>query len=89
MNQQPAAPGRPARRNLLIGLGAIGIVLLAGAAYGLWYLFLQPAGPAAVANATLPPVPVSSGSPKPLGPGGIVGIWNVDTSIGSFSRPYP
>jgi polyisoprenoid-binding protein YceI len=84
MNQQPAAPSRTGRRALIAGAAIIVIALLAGAAYGVWYLFLQPPGPAAVANATLAPVP-SNASVKPLGADGITGTWNVDTSIGSFS----
>ena len=85
MNQPSTAPGRSGRRVLILGAGAIVIALLAGAAYGLWYLFLRPAGPAGVANASLPAGPVSGASAKPLGPDGIVGAWKVDPSIGSFS----
>ena len=71
---------------LLVGVSLVVIALLAAGAYGIWYLFLQPAGPAAVADATLPPVPVASGgTPKPLGADGVVGSWNVDDTIGSFS----
>ena len=87
MNQQrpSAAPGR---RNPLMVVGAvIALAVIAGTAFGLWYLFLRPAGPAAVADATLPPVPTASAGAtvKPLGSGGIDGKWNVSTTIGSFS----
>lgn len=85
MSQQPAAPSRTGRRALLAGVAVVVIALLAGAAYGVWYLFLQPAGPAAVGNASLAPVP-SNAVVKPLGSDGIAGTWNVDTSIGSFSN---
>ncbi|HEY0444570.1 MAG TPA: YceI family protein [Candidatus Limnocylindrales bacterium] len=33
------------------------VVLLAAGAYGVWYLFLKPGGPAAIAEQSLPPVP--------------------------------
>jgi polyisoprenoid-binding protein YceI len=76
----------PIRRPWVLAVAAIVVVaLLAGAGYGLWYLFLQPAGPAAVSDATLAPVPSGGASIEPLGSGGVVGTWNVDTSIGSFS----
>ncbi|MFI5226286.1 MAG: YceI family protein, partial [Candidatus Limnocylindrales bacterium] len=54
--------------------------------YGLWYLFLQPSGPAAVGDASLAPIPsTAAGSSVPLASGGLAGTWSVDTSIGSFS----
>ena len=87
MNQQrpTAAPGR--RSPLMVVGAVIALAVIAGTAFGLWYLFLRPAGPAAVADATLPPVPSASagGTVKPLGPGGVDGKWNVSTTIGSFS----
>ncbi|HEY8059599.1 MAG TPA: YceI family protein [Acidimicrobiales bacterium] len=71
-------------------------LLLAGA-YGTWYLFLRPAGPAAVGS-TSAPVPTlapaatsspgassSAGSSSAPQTDGIDGTWTVDTSIGSFS----
>lgn len=74
------------RRPLLIAAGAVVLAVLAVGGYGLWYLFLQPPGPAAVADTSLPPVPSSAaGSSQPLASGGINGTWNVDTSIGSFA----
>ena len=65
----------------------IALAVIAGTVYGIWYLFLRPAGPAAVADATLPPVPSASAGAtvKPLGSGGIAGTWNVDTAIGTFA----
>jgi polyisoprenoid-binding protein YceI len=76
-----------ARRPLLIVAGVVLLAILAAGGYGLWYLFLQPPGPAAVADSSLPPVPTSTatGSPQPVASGGIDGTWNVDTSIGSFA----
>ena len=83
--QSPAAPGR--RSPLMVVGAVIALVVIAGTVFGLWYLFFRPAGPAAVADATLPPVPSATAGAtiKPLGSGGIDGTWNVDTSIGSFS----
>jgi polyisoprenoid-binding protein YceI len=65
----------------------VAVALIIGGGFGIWYLFLRPAGPAAVADASLPPVPsASSGATaKPLGSGGVDGTWNVDTSIGTFT----
>ena len=76
-----------ARRPLLIVGGVVLLAILAAGGYGLWYLFLQPPGPAAVADSSLPPVPTSSaaGSSQPVASGRIDGTWNVDTSIGSFA----
>jgi len=94
--QLDGSPGR-SRRPILIAVGVALLAVIAVGGYGLWYLFLQPAGPAAVADTSLPPVPTSaSGSPQPAasqpaassqagGSGGIDGTWNVDTSIGSFA----
>jgi polyisoprenoid-binding protein YceI/nitrate reductase NapE component len=95
---RPDGSARRSRRPIVI---AVGVVLLAVAAvggYGLWFLFLQPGGPAAIADSSLPPVPTSapastqpSASTQPVassksgGSGGIDGTWNVDTSIGSFA----
>jgi polyisoprenoid-binding protein YceI len=76
----PAPAGRShTTRNLLIAL--VAVVVLGGVAvggYGLYYLFLSPAGPAA-ANA--PAIP-SGGPPVP---GSLDGTWNVNTSLGSMS----
>ncbi len=102
MNQPPTSPTpvpSSGSRNARIGIGVlIAAVLLVGA-FGIYYLFLRPEGPAAVADATLPPVvtaapteAASTGSattePAATGPGtanGIDGTWAIDTSIGSFS----
>jgi polyisoprenoid-binding protein YceI len=82
-------------RNLVIAAVAIvlaGLILVGG--YGVWYLFLRPAGPAAVGSTALP-VPsaaaatasataASSTSPASTSAGqagGIDGTWKVDTSI--------
>ena len=74
------------RRTILFVAAAVLVAILAAGGYGLWYLFLQAPGPAAIGDATLPPVATPSGaSSQPLASGGISGTWNVDTSIGSFS----
>ncbi len=79
--RQPANP--PSSRRSLVAGGVVALVLLAaGGAYGLWYLFLRPSGPAAIASATLPPVPSGAAS-SPLASGNLSGTWKVDTSIGS------
>ena len=76
-------------RNLVVAAVAIvlaGLILIAG--YGAWYLFLRPAGPAAVGSSALP-VPssaVASASATAASSsagqgGGIDGTWKVDPSI--------
>ena len=55
---------------------------LAVGGYGIWYLFLQPPGPAAVGNSPVA-VPSNAASGNPLTT--TDGTWTVDTSIGSFS----
>ncbi len=95
---RPAGSPSRSRRPILIAMGVALLAVVALGGYGLWYLFLQPAGPAAVADTSLPPVPTSaSGSSQPAassepsassqsgGSGAIDGTWNVDTSIGSFA----
>ena len=74
MSTDPSVIGRIVHRRILVSL----IVLLVaagtlGVGYGLWYLFLQPAGPAAVADSTLPPVPSSSTASASVGAGGSAG----------------
>ena len=85
---------------LRIGLAAVVLAIVAAGAFGLWYIFLRPSGPAAVADASLvvpsrSPATSSAGSSAAATSsgssssgtlsGGIDGTWNVDTSIGSFS----
>jgi polyisoprenoid-binding protein YceI len=74
-----------------LGLTALLLAVVAGGAFGIWYLFLRPAPPAAVA---LPSIPVSSpgssaaASAEPgasTAAGGLDGTWQVDPSVGSFS----
>ena len=63
MTQPPSSP-TPAptsgSRNARIGLVIAVAIAVLVAAFGLYYLFLRPAGPAAVADATLPPVSTSA-----------------------------
>jgi polyisoprenoid-binding protein YceI len=103
MTQPPSQPAlAPATRGrigrILVGLIAAGL-LLAGA-FGIYYLFLRPEGPAPVGGATLAPVATASpteaasdvaatADPATADPGdgtasGLDGVWTVDTSIGSF-----
>jgi polyisoprenoid-binding protein YceI len=84
-----------------IAVAAVVLAILAAGAFGLWYVFFRPSGPAAVADTNLV-VPsaaatsssaggASAGSGAAAGSssaplsGGIDGTWNVDTSLGSFS----
>jgi len=96
-SRQPT-PAGSGSRTTRVGLGAAVVIVLLLGAFGTYYLFLRPAGPAAVADATLPPVttaaPTDAASTDPAAatadPGtgtaaGIDGTWMVDTSIGSFS----
>ncbi len=76
--------GLGSRRNAGIVAGIVVVVLIVVAGYGLWYLFLRPAGPPAIAGESLAPLPSLSSNPA-LPTGGVAGTWNVDTSIGSFS----
>jgi polyisoprenoid-binding protein YceI len=65
--------------------GALAVIVVMAAAvggYGIWYLFLQPPGPAAVGNSPVA-IPSSAASGNPLTT--TDGTWQVDTSIGSFS----
>ncbi|MFI5199428.1 MAG: YceI family protein [Candidatus Limnocylindrales bacterium] len=79
----PAGTASHRRRNLLIVATIVVVVLVLAGAYGLWYLFLRPSGPAAVSGEGLIAVPTASSAPLPAG--GSDGTWNVDTSIGSFA----
>jgi polyisoprenoid-binding protein YceI len=76
---------RPVLVRLALAVILVGIV--AGGGYGLWILFLQPPGPAAVNVSTVPiPSIAASGSGSlPTTPASFDGTWKVDTSIGLFS----
>jgi hypothetical protein len=76
---------RPVLIRLALAVILVGIVV--GGGYGLWILFLQPPGPAAVNVSTVPiPSIAASGSESlPTTPASFDGTWKVDTSIGSFS----
>ncbi len=49
----PPAARAGGRRALVIGLAAVILVVVVAGAYGLWYLFLRPSGPAAVGAPSL------------------------------------
>ena len=87
MSRQPAPSARSGRSPIIYVVALVVIAALVAGGYGVWYLFLRPAGPAAVADATLPPVPgaTTGETAIPIGPGGVDGTWNVDTSIGTFT----
>ena len=67
MTRPPAAPGATRPRGFLqsawlrLALGLAAVMIVGGAAYGAWYLFLRPAGPAPV---DLSALPVASASPN-------------------------
>jgi polyisoprenoid-binding protein YceI len=69
------------RRVAVVVIAAVLAALLLAGGYGIWYLFLRPAGPAAI-DVTSTALPSSLPSSAPL-TGGIDGTWQVDTSIGS------
>jgi polyisoprenoid-binding protein YceI len=92
---------RSAANVLRIGVAVVVLAIVAAGAFGLWYIFLRPSGPAAVGDAALV-VPSKAAATSSAGAssaatsssassssdplsGGIDGTWNVDTSIGSFS----
>ena len=83
--QEQAKPDARRRAALAVAI-IILVAVIAAVGYGLWYLFFQPSGPAAVGDAPLAPIPsAAAGSTVPLASAGLDGTWNVDTSIGSFS----
>ncbi len=75
--------GDTRRTVVTVAIAVVVAALLLGGGYGTWYLFLRPAGPAAVGE-TAVPLPSTVGTAQPL-TGGIDGAWKVDSSIGSFS----
>ncbi len=60
--ERPSSRARSSRNPLIYVVLAILVAGLAAGGYGIWYLFLQPAGPAAVGQATLAPIPTTSSS---------------------------
>ena len=69
-----------ARRIAMLVIAALVLALLVAGGFGIWYLFLRPAGPAAI-DAASTALPSSLPSSAPL-TGGLDGTWKVDTSIG-------
>jgi hypothetical protein len=74
-------------RLLAIALAVVLLVGAAGGAYGIWYLFLKPGGPPAVALSSANPGSTAAATAIVSGasPAGGEGTWTVDTSIGSFA----
>lgn len=104
MTQPPSSPvptPSSGNRATRVGIGVLAAGALLLGTFGMYYLFLRPEGPAAVADASLPPVvtaapteAAATGSetaePATSDPAtgtatGIDGTWTVDASIGSFS----
>jgi polyisoprenoid-binding protein YceI len=71
------------RRTVTVLVAAMLVAMLAAGGYGIWYLFLRPAGPAAI-DVSSTALPSNLPSSAPL-TGGIDGTWTVDTSTGSGS----
>ena len=88
MTPRPPSAARPGTkdvrgtRSIRPWLGIAAVVLVMIAAYGGWYLFFRPAGPAPVDLSALPPATLASGAAGGAG-GSLDGTWKVDTSIGS------
>ena len=82
---QPVPASSSRGRLVLIAVVAVLVVVVAGGGYGVWYLFLRPAGPAAVGSQALAPLPSLAAATVPLPAGGLEGTWNVDAPIGSFA----
>jgi polyisoprenoid-binding protein YceI len=95
VRRNAASPARSRPSWVRLGLTALLLAIVAGGAFGIWYLFLRPAPPAAVA---LPSIPVSSPgssaatSAEPGASAGasnaagdLDGTWQVDPSIGTFA----
>jgi polyisoprenoid-binding protein YceI len=79
----PTSEARPARRrrSSLIALAVVlAVAVVAAGGYGLWYLFLRPAGPPPVAAAS--PVLPTASVPAPAS---LDGEWQVNSSLGSMS----
>jgi polyisoprenoid-binding protein YceI len=91
-----SAPPRGSRPSWIrIGLTGLLLALVAGGAFGIWYLFLRPAPPAAVALPSLPAASpgastgasaaASSEPGASTAAGGLDGTWQIDPSVGSFA----
>ncbi len=87
MARPPAVPGAKSPIGVLqstwsrLVLGLVVLVVVGGAAYGGWYLFLRPAGPAPVNLNSLP----SSAASSSAAGRSLDGTWTVNASIGSGS----
>lgn len=91
--------GDTRRTVVVVGSAVVIVALILAGAYGIWYLFLRPAGPAAVDTTSVPvpsiaaaasPTTAAGASPASTAAtssdpstGGIDGTWKVDTSIAS------
>jgi polyisoprenoid-binding protein YceI len=75
--------GEPRRNLVVVAIAVVVAGLLLAGGYGLWYLFLRPAGPAAVTATAVPAPSIAAGASSDPLTGGIEGTWKVDTSIAS------
>lgn len=82
-------PGLPSW--IRIGLAGLLLAIVAGGVFGIWYLFLRPAPPAAVALPSLPAASAAASAGTSQQPaastaaGGLDGTWQVDPTVGSFA----
>jgi hypothetical protein len=80
MANRPTPAPRQARTGTRLLLAGAAVAAVAIVAFGSWYLFLRPSGPAAIGSA--PPV-VPSDAPVAVLTS-TDGTWTVDPAIGSF-----
>jgi polyisoprenoid-binding protein YceI len=87
----PASPKPGLPSWIRLGLAGILLAIVAGGAFGIWYLFLRPAPPPAVALPSLPAASPSASAATSAEPvasnaaGGLDGTWQVDATVGSFA----
>jgi polyisoprenoid-binding protein YceI len=65
MTTPPTNPARPS--SLRLGIAAVVVAIVAAGAFGLWYLFLRPSGPAAVGDANVA-IPTASAAASTADP---------------------
>ena len=75
---ETAAKRSHRKRNLLIVAAIFGVMAIAGAGFGLWYILIGPPSPAVAA----PVIP--SGAQVPA-PASLDGSWTVNAKLGSFT----
>ena len=77
----PLSPGPAPRRfnrKLVVAIGAVLVLAIAGGGFGLWYVLVGPAGPAAAA-------PVIPADANVAAPASMNGTWTVNDTLGSVN----